>query len=473
MADITSLQWRGAIQGAISLPWIPNAFVAGFITDGIGALSDEGWRWGYGMFCILVPVLIAPALAVLFIGDRKAKKLGALSLAAPSYYRRQVLAGRDPERSSRLKMLAFYWSRLNGFGLLLLGFAFGCILTPFTLKNTAKGGYTNPSLIALLTVGGILFIAWVVWDGYIAKYPIMPRRVLNRTFLACIAIDFFYYFSGYFVDLYWSSFVYVVVDWNDRDYSFYNNILTCGLCGLAVIAGFTQRYFHRYKYQQIVGLAIRCIGMGLTYAAAKNPTDALLVTARVITSVGGAISVISSQVASQGVSWEIRTSLDRKTDIQSVPHQDLAIAISVLSLWTNIGGAISQAISASVWTDKLPQNLEKYLGATHNATELADIFGSILSARTAEPRDQVIQAYKDTMTPLALAGLITSFLGLAAGFFTKDFRLGQEHNSVETHKIIKFREKEEVAPEVIAARARAVQEKVEREAAAEKSAATH
>jgi hypothetical protein len=36
----------------------------------------------------------------------------------------------------------------------------------------------------MLVIGGILFIAWGVWDGFYAKYPIMPRRVLNRTFVS-------------------------------------------------------------------------------------------------------------------------------------------------------------------------------------------------------------------------------------------------------------------------------------------------
>jgi MFS family permease len=49
IADITSLQWRGAVQGAYSLPWVLNAFVAGYITSGIGAFSQEGWRWGVSM----------------------------------------------------------------------------------------------------------------------------------------------------------------------------------------------------------------------------------------------------------------------------------------------------------------------------------------------------------------------------------------------------------------------------------------
>jgi hypothetical protein len=35
----------------------------------------------------------------------------------------------------------------------------------------------------MLVIGGLMFIAWGVWDGFYAKYPIMPRRVLNRTFV--------------------------------------------------------------------------------------------------------------------------------------------------------------------------------------------------------------------------------------------------------------------------------------------------
>jgi hypothetical protein len=36
----------------------------------------------------------------------------------------------------------------------------------------------------MLVMGGVCFIAWAVWDGFFAAYPIMPRRVLNRTFVS-------------------------------------------------------------------------------------------------------------------------------------------------------------------------------------------------------------------------------------------------------------------------------------------------
>ena len=49
---------------------------------------------------------------------------------------------------------------------------------------------------------------------------------------------------------------------------------------------------------------------------------------------GGAFSVVGSRVASQA----------------SVPHQDLATVIALLSLWTQLGSAIGGAIAAGVWT---------------------------------------------------------------------------------------------------------------------------
>ncbi|KAL7420081.1 hypothetical protein Q5752_005046 [Cryptotrichosporon argae] len=443
LGDITSLQWRGLVNAVFSLPYVWLAFAAGPISDSIDAYSDNGWRWGYGMFCILVPVCIAPALAVLFWADRKSKKLGALSLASSSYARRAALQGVEVEKRTVVQTVLHYWRVMDGFGLILMGFAFACILSPFTLESGAVGGYKNPSMIALLVVGGVLFIAFVLWEAMFAKHPFMPKRVFNRTFCCCVAIDFLYYFSGYLSDTYFSSWVYIVKDWSETDYNYFLNTETVGLCGFSIIAGIYQRYTHRYKYLQLTGLSIRIIGMALNFLAANgNMSTAVLVMSRVLIGLGGSFSVITSQVASQG----------------SVPHADMAIAISILALWTSVGGSIAEAISASVWNKRVPAKLEEYLGATHNSTELASIFSSIVVAREAEPRDLVIQAYTEAVRPLFLAALLTSFLPLIAGLLTTNFYLGDNHNAIED-KEIKFRPEQEVAPEAIAEKAREAEER--------------
>ncbi|KAG5641857.1 hypothetical protein DXG03_004097 [Asterophora parasitica] len=453
IADITSLQWRGLANGLYSLPFIINAFVAGYITTGISAYSVNGWRWGYGMFCILVPVCLTPSLVILFWGDSKAKKVGALSLASSSYARRRILENIDAPRRSIFQTLQHYWSQIDAFGLLLIGFSFACLLAPATLSSTAKGGFKNPSLIAMTVVGGILFIGFMVWEFRFAAHPIMPRRVMNRTFLCCIAIDFLYFFTGYLTDTYYLSWVYIIKpEWSDKNYTYFSNILTVGLCLFAAVGGLIQRVTHRYKALQLTGLAIRLIGEGINFLAVNgNHSDAVLVTSRVLISMGGGISVTSTTVAAQG----------------SVPHADMALAMAVLSLWTQLGGSIASAISAAVWDAQVPRNLEKYVGHIYNATERAQIFGSILVARAAEPHDLIDKAYTESLRGIYLGALITCFLSLCAGFLTKEFVLGDTHNTIELNKEVKIRSADEVDEKIIAEKARAVEDRIRREVGAQ------
>jgi hypothetical protein len=42
-----------------------------------------------------------------------------------------------------LKSITHYLVQMDAFGLLLIGFAFACLLAPATLSYGAKGGYKN------------------------------------------------------------------------------------------------------------------------------------------------------------------------------------------------------------------------------------------------------------------------------------------------------------------------------------------
>jgi hypothetical protein len=202
-------------------------------------------------------------------------------------------------------------------------------------------------------------------------------------------------------------------------------------------------------------------GIGLNFLAVNGNMNAVvLIMGQILASTGGAISVTSSTVASQG----------------SVPHNDMALAIAVLALWTSVGGSIASAISASVWVDKVPANLEKYLGDVYNSTQLETIFGSIVEARLVPERDlirrgecdlsfELTLAYTDSFWTLNLLALITSSGPLIAACFTTNFYLGKTHNSVETTEIV-FRGEEETRPEVVAARAKEIEDKYRQEALA-------
>lgn len=143
----------------------------------------------------------------------------------------------------------------------------------------------------------------------------------------------------------------------------------------------SQRATHRYKALQIFGLAIKIIGMGLLVKRSGPTSTGRLVMSQVLVGAGGAFSVIGTQVASQA----------------SVPHNDVAAVISLLSLWSNIGGSIGSAIAVSVWGNMMPKRLRAHLPASVSDEQVATFYGSITSIRAypyeSEIRQGAIAAY--------------------------------------------------------------------------------
>jgi len=95
------------------------------------------------MFAILMPVCTAPAIIVLFIGDRRARQMGVLSLATAIPSEREKIAGTNPAERTLVQSVRYYFSRFNILGFLLMGFGFALLLAPITLSATATGGYKN------------------------------------------------------------------------------------------------------------------------------------------------------------------------------------------------------------------------------------------------------------------------------------------------------------------------------------------
>ncbi|ODN80959.1 hypothetical protein L202_03072 [Cryptococcus amylolentus CBS 6039] len=448
IADCTSLQNRGLASGLYSSPYVVTAWISGEIASGINAFSDNGWRWGFGMFIIMVPVLISPLIIILYWAGYKAKKIGALSLASSSYARRQAL-GIEEEQRTFTQNIVHYWRQMDAFGLLLMAFSWALMLLPFTLYKTADKGFKNPSLIAMFIVGGLLQISFILWEWKFASHPLMPKRVLNRSLICSCIIDFSYYLSGYIHSTYYSSWIYVIVDWSARDYQYWSNIITVGLCFFGVCAGLIQKYTHRYKYLQIFGLCTRLVGQSLVYASTRGHTgDAMLIMGPVLISMGGACSVVGSQVATQA----------------SVPHADLAVAMALLALWTRIGGAIGSAIAAAIWANQLPKHLSANLGQYMNSTQLNAIYGSITKARAVtEHRDLLRKAYLDSAWYLEVPAVVLCVLPIVAGLCTSNFFLGDTHNAIEEKKVV-LRSLEETDEQVVREKVKETQERIKMEA---------
>lgn len=406
IADITTLKWRGLVSSLTSAPFIINAFIGANVSTGV--LEHSNWRWGYGMFAILVPASLAPLIITLYWAERKAKRLG---LAPDS----TAFVG-----DTLWQRVWNFSEQLDLVGLVLVGTAVALILLPLTLTQTAKGGWNNPSMIAMLVVGVVILCVFILWDTRFAKRPIMPPRFLkNRAFIGATWIGFFDFVSFYLTNTYLYSFILVVKPWSLINVTYFTSTQTVALTVFGILAGLLMRVMHRYKWLLVAGLCIRLLGAGLMiHSRGANASDAEVVWTQILQGFGGGIAAVASQVGAQA----------------SVTHTDVAIITAVVLLWTEIGGGVGNAIAGAIWTNTMPEKLAQHLPQL-NATARAELFGSITSV-TAYPRgdpvrEGVIAAYDDTMKVLCIAATCIGVLPILFALLMPDYYLGDKQNAVD------------------------------------------
>lgn len=121
VGDLTPLKWRCFGLGVVDSPNIINPWFAGLIVNDI---ATSNWRWGYGMFTILVPIALIPAITSLVYYQRKASRIGIVQ-------EKSEIEGIhvSKEKSSRIKGLGVL-KEIDIIGLLFLGTSLALILYP-------------------------------------------------------------------------------------------------------------------------------------------------------------------------------------------------------------------------------------------------------------------------------------------------------------------------------------------------------
>lgn len=182
IADTSDLLWRAFMSSLPDLPYLWTVWTGSEIFGSLNAPGGAGWRWGYGIWCIIVPVAYIPLFLALFINKRRAKKMGVYP--------------RSPYRGKSVwQVLVALWYDLDFFGLLLLTATIALILIPLTI-GPVTAGWDNPSVIAMFCVGGVCLIAFPFWERNrkLAPKAFFPRDIFrNRTALFGFAIAFFYF----------------------------------------------------------------------------------------------------------------------------------------------------------------------------------------------------------------------------------------------------------------------------------------
>ncbi|PSK36544.1 hypothetical protein C7M61_004017 [Candidozyma pseudohaemuli] len=403
VADLTDLKWRGLVNALMTSPYIITVWFSGLIVD---AILKRNWRWGYGMFAIIMPVIVLPVIYVLYHFERKAQKL------VP-----QV-------QKLKKSFMQIVWDsalQIDAFGLVIMGFGWALLLLPFSLQPYAENGWKNPSLIAMFVVGPVLLIAFTAYEIFWAPYPLMPRRILyNKTFITAVLINFIYLLADGVRAQYLSSIVLVGKNWSYQNWTYFNNTLTVSLCFFGVVAGVTYRITRRYKWLNSLGIFLRMVSycIPLTKQGTMANTGQFVMS-QIIMGIGSAYNTIGTVISSQA----------------SVPHQDMSLVMALLLLWSTVGSAIGYTISGQIWTNKMYNYLREFMPLSVTDDEVYEYYTDLSSLQALEWDDPVRQGAVKALATICpyffVAPIVLELINLFLSFMQTDYYLGDTHNAIE------------------------------------------
>ncbi|KAI9702587.1 MAG: hypothetical protein M1836_001067 [Candelina mexicana] len=408
IADTSDLVNRALWSSLPDLPFLVTVWVGPEIGQSI--YNHSTWRWGYGLWAIVLPVAFLPLALSLFLNKRKAAKMGLLP-ASP-------FRGQSPK--SIAKNL---WYNLDFFGLLLLSAAISLILIPLTLAAKAKSGWKNASIIAMLVIGVLCLLTFPLWETNkkLAPRPVVTLHLLkNRTVLAGCGVAFFYFMAFYLsVQPYFYSYLQVVQNNSitaaghiTQTFSFTSTISSIAVSLLI-------KYTKHYKYFVIAGSCIYVLGIGLIIRyRVQGSSTAQIVGTQIAVGIGGGMLNVPTQLGVQA----------------SASHGEVAAATAIFLTALEIGGAVGSASSGAVWAANIPKKLALYLpeGSKDKATM---IFGSIVTAQSyamgSPERIAINRAYQETMNILLIVAVCVCIPLFPLSLMMKDYKLDEMDQKVK------------------------------------------
>lgn len=396
VADTTALHNRGLMTALTSSPNIITTWLGGPISEAF-YLRGPGWRWYFGAFAIIVPVLCAPFVVLLMVNSFKAKRQG-------------VIAKGNQEKRSPWQSIMYYGRQFDAVGLLLLTAGLAFLLLPFNLWAFQPKGWESPLVICLLVFGIILMIVFALWERFFAPVQFIPYSLLSdRNMIGSCVLGTVLFISYSCWTSYFSSFLQVVNGLSITHASYVVQIYSVGSSLSTIITGVVIRYTGRYKAITLYGaIPVYTLFMGLMiYFRSAHQDVGYIIMCQVFLAFSAGVMIITPQIAA----------------MSSASHQHIAVVIAIVSMFSSIGGAIGLVVAGAVWQSVFPKKLLLYLPIEEQAN-FASIYGMLdvqLGYPMGSPARVAIQrAYSDAQAMMLTAGTAIWVVGAVAVAFWRN-----------------------------------------------------
>ncbi|KAF4471932.1 Siderophore iron transporter mirB [Fusarium albosuccineum] len=408
IADTSSLRNRGLMIAYSGSPNIITTWLAGPMSEAY--LKGPGWRWCWGTFAIIIPVVASPLFFLFLYNQQKARKRGLIV---------EHKSGRTLWQS-----LAYYCREFDAVGLLLLSAGLALFLLPFHIYSMQDQQWRSPLIICLLVFGITLIIAFAAWEKFFASITFIPYDLLlDRTVLGACVLAATLFVSFFCWNSYFNSFLQVVNTLSVTHASYVSQVYTVGSALWCLVAGLIIRRTGRYKAICLYfALPLSVLGMGLMIHFRKpNVNIGYIVMTQIFISFASGTIIICDQIAAMA----------------AASHQHIAVVLAIESMFSEIGGAVGLTVAAAIWQGVFPQKLAEYL-PTEELPNLVDIYGALevqLSYPEGSPARVAIQhAYVDAQKMMLIAGTAVWAVGFVATVVWRDINV-KDIKQVKGHVI--------------------------------------
>ncbi|KAF6819483.1 MFS sit siderophore-iron:H+ symporter [Colletotrichum plurivorum] len=405
VADFSSMRSRVFFSYIPAIPFVFNTWISGNVTAVVLRLTT--WRWGIGMWAIILPLSSLPLLSSLY------------SLAQRS---------REPRRSPSSKEEAVdLFHQLDAVGLVILVSAFSFTLAPLTLAGGTASHWKSPSIIVPLVFGLACIPAFVVWERRMAQVPLIPFRLLkDRGVWSALAVRSLLNFAWSTQGNYLYTVLVVAFDFSieaaTRILSFFSffGVLSGVLIGLVI-----------YKIRRLKAIIVTgaCIFMAsflilIAYPGGASPSSQSgLIAGQVIMGLAGGLFAYPTQAS-------IQASADR---------EHVAVITSLYLALFNVGSALGNCLSGAIWTQLLYPSLKESLAFQPNTTLAEAIYNSpfdtIQEYPVGEPiRDAIISSYSDVQRLLCVAALCICAPMVGFAFILRNPKLSEDRVQPEAEE---------------------------------------
>ncbi|KAL6798334.1 MFS general substrate transporter [Trichoderma sp. SZMC 28012] len=394
IADTTSLLNRPLMLAFATSPYIATTFAGGPISDSV--IAGIGWRWGFGIWAIVTPVVVGP-LGFLFIWNHvKARKQGLLE-----------------SKSGRLTLASIkkYCIDVDLIGILILATGMALFLLSFSIYSYQAEQWRAPIIIAFIIVGALLIIAFVFYEAYLAPVKFVPVNLLmDRTVFFGGLMFLFVFANSAIWGSYFSSMLLVVWNTGITKATYIGNIYRVGSCFAALLLAYFIRLSGRFKWSAtLYALPLMLLGVGLMIKF-RQPDQSIgyVIMTQIFVAFAGGPMVVAGEMAMMAPS----------------DHQHVAVIMAILDLFSSIGSAIGSTIAAAIWTGTFKKNLIKNLPADAPVDAIfSSIYTQLGYPEGTEIRHGISLAYGESQRLMLITSVCFIVVGWGCTWMWRDIKL--------------------------------------------------